>query len=105
MNTKEITKVHKSVSLFEATPFCPEERGNLGENEISPQNQWVSGLCPSSGILNTRKLETSKLDLIPSSGEGWGTHTLSGPLERFNLSHWLALSTGPNRVGVSFSSL
>jgi hypothetical protein len=28
-----------------------------------------------------------KLDLFPSSGE-WETHTLLGPLERFNLSHW-----------------
>jgi hypothetical protein len=24
-------------------------------NTIYPQNDWVSGLCPSCGILNTRK--------------------------------------------------
>jgi hypothetical protein len=44
-----------------------------------------------------------KPDLFPSSGEGGGeTPTQLGPLEIANLSHWsLALSKGPNRVGVS----
>jgi hypothetical protein len=57
------------------------------------QNYWISGLCPSSGILeNTTFL---KLDLFLSSGE-WGRHLLCW-------DHWLrlALSKGPNRVGVS----
>jgi hypothetical protein len=54
------------------------------------QNYWVSGLCPSSGILNTTEKTFRKLDLFPSSGEGKKTPTLLGPLERANLQ-----STGP----------
>jgi hypothetical protein len=48
-----------------------------------------------------------KLDLFPSLGEGRETSILLGPLERANLNHWtlrLALSKGPNRVGVSLTS-
>jgi hypothetical protein len=57
------------------------------------QNHWVSGLCQSSGILNTRKLVLEnttfrKLDLFPSSGEGKGTPTLLSQYERSNLNHW-----------------
>jgi hypothetical protein len=43
-----------------------------------------------------------KLDLFPSSSEGWETLTLSGPLEIANLNHWtfyafplLRTETGP----------
>jgi hypothetical protein len=51
-------------------------------------DDWVFGLCPSFGILNNTALR--KLDLFPSSGE------------RTSVVHWLrlALSNGPNRVGV-----
>jgi hypothetical protein len=49
------------------------------------QNHWVSGLGPSSGILNTRKHNVS--DVFPSSGEE-NTPTLLGPLERASLNHW-----------------
>jgi hypothetical protein len=48
------------------------------------KNYWVSGLCPSSGILNSMK----SMDLFPPSGEGRETPTLLGPLERSNLNHW-----------------
>jgi hypothetical protein len=34
------------------------------------QNYWVVGLCPSSGIVETRNITFRKLDLFPSSGEG-----------------------------------
>jgi hypothetical protein len=64
---------------------------------------WDFGRCPSSGILKNTTFR--KLDLLPSSGEGVETPTLFGRLERANLSHWLALSNGPNRVGVSPSHL
>jgi hypothetical protein len=37
----------------------------------------VSGLCPSFGILNTRKHNVSKLDLFPSSGEGRQTELIN----------------------------
>jgi hypothetical protein len=52
------------------------------------QNRWVSGLCPSSGILNTRNTTRRRLDLFPSSREGRQTPTLLGLLERANLNHW-----------------
>jgi hypothetical protein len=45
------------------------------------QNYRIFGLCPSSGILTTRKHNVSKLDLFPSSGE-CETRTLLGPLGR-----------------------
>jgi hypothetical protein len=48
------------------------------------QNCWVFGVCPSSGILETRKHNVSKLDLFPSSGWGVKSPTLLGPLERTN---------------------
>jgi hypothetical protein len=34
------------------------------------QNYWVCGLCPSSGMLNTRKTVVQRLVMFPSSGEG-----------------------------------
>jgi hypothetical protein len=40
---------------------------------------WFSGLCPSSGILNTENTLLRKLDLLPFSGEGRDTLKLSGP--------------------------
>jgi hypothetical protein len=44
----------------------------------STQNYWVSGLSPSSGILNIRTFR--KLDPFPFSGKGGGeTHTLLDP--------------------------
>jgi hypothetical protein len=50
------------------------------------QNYWVFSLCPSSGILETRKHITfRKLDHFPSSGEGETLSQLS-PLQRDNLN-------------------
>jgi hypothetical protein len=54
----------------------------------STQNHWISGICPSTGIVTTMKYNFRKLDLFPSSGEGRETPTLLGPLERDNLNHW-----------------
>jgi hypothetical protein len=45
-------------------------------------NFWGSGLFPSIGILKSRRHNVSKMDLLPSSGEGRKTPTLLGPLER-----------------------
>jgi hypothetical protein len=57
------------------------------------QDYWVSGLCLSSGLLNTlvENIKFRKLDLFPSSGEGRETPTLLDPLERANLNHWHSL--------------
>jgi hypothetical protein len=41
------------------------------------QNYWVFVLCPSSGILKTRKYTIfRKLDLFPFSGEGGDTYSV-----------------------------
>jgi hypothetical protein len=54
----------------------------------SALNNWVFGLCPSSGILEIKNTTFRKLDLFPSSGErDRETPTLLGPLERANLNH------------------
>jgi hypothetical protein len=52
------------------------------------QSYWVSGICPSSGILDIRKQKLFGNWMFPSSGEGRETPTLLGPLERANLSHF-----------------
>jgi hypothetical protein len=57
------------------------------------QNYWGSGLCPSSGIIKTRKhniLET-------------GSDSILRRREEDTYSVWLALSKGPNRVGLRYS--
>jgi hypothetical protein len=63
---------------------------------------WVFGHYPLSSILRTLENTTFwKLVLFSTSGMGEETPSLLGPLERANLSQQLALSNGPNRVGVS----
>jgi hypothetical protein len=42
------------------------------------QNYWVFGLCPSCGVLETRKHNVSDIAMFPSSGErGEGGDTYS----------------------------
>jgi hypothetical protein len=67
------------------------------------QNHWVSGLCPLSGILNTRTHNVSETGSVSRE-----TTTLLCSLERAS-NDWvqwlrLALSKEPNRVGVSLPS-
>jgi hypothetical protein len=52
------------------------------------QNYWVSGLCPFSGILDTRKHKVSETGCFRLQVRG-GRHTLLGPFERANLNHWI----------------
>jgi hypothetical protein len=41
------------------------------------QDYWVFGLCPSSGILKKhKKTMFRKLEMFPSSDDGWETPTL-----------------------------
>jgi hypothetical protein len=42
-----------------------------------------------------------KLDMFPTSGEGWETPIRSDSLQRANPVRLLALSKGPNRVGIT----
>jgi hypothetical protein len=52
------------------------------------QNQWVSGICLSSGILNTRKHNVSETGSVRFSFRvRGGRHTPLGPLERANPNH------------------
>jgi hypothetical protein len=61
------------------------------------QDYWNSGLCLSSGILNTKKTTFRKLHMFPSWVKG-ETPTQLGPLERANGVQWLRLA---NTVHVS----
>jgi hypothetical protein len=45
------------------------------------QNHLVSGLCPSSGILNNYKSTFQELHLFPSSREGKKTPILDSAIE------------------------
>jgi hypothetical protein len=56
------------------------------------QNYLVSGLCSSSGIVNTTKHNISETGSVLFSGDGWETPTLLGPLEKANLNHWTTMS-------------
>jgi hypothetical protein len=67
------------------------------------QNYWVSGLCQSSGILNTRKHN------VPETGSvsvlRWGeTPTRLDPLERANLDPSHADGNRVSFRNVMFSS-
>jgi hypothetical protein len=84
---------------------------NVSFNRNSSQNHWASGLCQSSGILNSWKQRFGKWICFRPQERRGETPTLSGPLERANLNQWrtvqlynwkrLALSKGPNKIGVS----
>jgi hypothetical protein len=65
------------------------------------QNYWVSGSCPSSGILHASKHNVSEIASVSASDEWKETSTLLGPLERANQGLKLALSKGFIRVDVS----
>jgi hypothetical protein len=53
---------------------------------------WTLSIVWYSKKKKTTQKKTTfrKLDLFPSSGEEWETSTLFDPLERPNLSHWIA---------------
>jgi hypothetical protein len=53
------------------------------------QNYWVFGLFHRPVFWRLENTKFLKLDLFLSSGEGGKTPTLSGPLERANLNHFL----------------
>jgi hypothetical protein len=54
------------------------------------QNFWVFGLCPSSGILETRNQRFGNCICFRPQVRG-KTPTLLDPLERANLNHWTTL--------------
>jgi hypothetical protein len=52
------------------------------------QNYWASRLCPSSGILDTRKQRFGNwIYFCPQVKGGGETPTQLGPLERANINH------------------
>jgi hypothetical protein len=56
------------------------------DDGVNTQNCCVSGLCPSTRILNTRKHSVSEIGCFHSEVRG-GRHTLLGPLKRADLNH------------------
>jgi hypothetical protein len=63
------------------------------------KNYWVSGLCPSPGILNNFNIAFRELDPFSSSGEGREAPAVMGPLERADPNHWTqSQSTGDSLV-------
>jgi hypothetical protein len=65
----------------------------LEKNNADPHR--ITGLLDFFHCAVFQKIETTaiqKLDLFPSSGEGWKTPTQLGSLERANLNHWATLS-------------
>jgi hypothetical protein len=77
---------------------CRSRKYKREREHLLPQNHWVSELCPSSGILNTRKHNFRKLDVFPFSGEEWETPTLLGPVEKANLNKWTVRSQSQSHV-------
>jgi hypothetical protein len=61
------------------------------------QNYRVFWLCPSSGILETRKHNVSETGSFSYSGRGEDTYSVA-PLERTNLNHWLKKQRKENRL-------
>jgi hypothetical protein len=51
------------------------------------ENNWLSGLCPSSRILNTRKQDVSENGSVSVLRIGEG-YILFNPLERAILNYW-----------------
>jgi hypothetical protein len=73
---------------------CSRLKNGLFKIDPQTQNYWVLGLCPSSGILETRKHNFSEIGSASVlRWGGWETPTMIQWLR-------LALSKGPNRVGV-----
>jgi hypothetical protein len=73
-----------------------------------PQDYWVFGRCPSSGILTHKNTTFRKLDLFPSSGDEGTTSALLGPSEKTNVNHWTPppnLRTETDVVSETFSSI
>jgi hypothetical protein len=62
-----------------------------GSRQYCPQYHRVSGLCPTSGIPNTRKHSFSETGPVSVLSEGRETPTLLGPLKRASLNYWTRL--------------
>jgi hypothetical protein len=52
------------------------------------RNYWVFGLCPSSGIVKTRKHDVSETGSVSVLRWGGKTSTQFGPLQSEDLNHW-----------------
>jgi hypothetical protein len=69
-------------------------------HDLYTQNYWVSGLCPSSGIINNYNAQRFENWIcFRLQVRGKETPTLLGPLERANLQ--FAVSKGSNTIDAS----
>jgi hypothetical protein len=80
----------------ELLAFCAVMMCRLGHS--------VSGLCQSSGILNTRNHDILETGLFPSSGERKETPTLLGTSDIANLDHGAEEGNRSSFRNVEFSS-
>jgi hypothetical protein len=56
------------------------------------QDYWVFGLCPSPGNIKNSNTTFRKPDLFPSSGDGWESPTVLGPVYTANLNHFVSIT-------------
>jgi hypothetical protein len=52
------------------------------------QNYWGFNVCPSSGILKTKKHNVAETGIFFRPLVRRETHTMLGPLKITNLNHW-----------------
>jgi hypothetical protein len=67
------------------------------------QNYWALGLCPSSGILKTRKHNVSRIDLFPSSGEMGETYSAIKKLREVSLNCIYSDGISKQQIFLSFN--
>jgi hypothetical protein len=78
------------LSIFE-TQRNPLHKWPVCSQAVRWDNYWVFGLCPSSGILETRKHNVSETGSVSVLRREWKTPTQLGPVERANLSYYTGL--------------
>jgi hypothetical protein len=69
------------ISAQEAEPYVKERRSKSG-HDVRTQNHQISGISPSSKILNTRIDKVSETGSVLSSGERRDTPTLLGRVDQ-----------------------
>jgi hypothetical protein len=70
--------------------FIPSTNKTPRTMRYNISNRWVSGLCPSFGILDAREQNVSETGWLLVYRLWRETPTLLGPLERTSLNRWTA---------------
>jgi hypothetical protein len=85
VRTKEIILTSRSTIGFFFRKTNAVSIWGLLAMVYTTQNLWVSGPCPSSGILNTRKHNVTETGSVFVFSWGGNTHNLLGPLEKLDM--------------------